>query len=195
MKKLIYLSASAALLLSVITSCKQVPTTQIIDGIVYDASMNNITVISDQGDTVNISTMDANPQKVPGVLLNDSVKVTCSNENIDGNRVLKATELTVTVHSPYYYIQGTWLEPNPINAQEMQGFTLNPNGTAQSVNMATLLIKNWNLDNKTLTLQYESIGNKQTIMGTDTLSITKIDADSLILSKNTNVIWRLARKK
>lgn len=32
-------------------------------------------------------------------------------------------------------------------------------------------------------------------MGTDTLSITKIDADSLILSKNTNVIWRLARKK
>lgn len=195
MKKLIYLSASAALLLSVITSCKQVPTTQIIDGIVYDASMNNITVISDQGDTVNISTMDANPQKVPGVLLNDSVKVTCSNENIDGNRVLKATELTVTVHSPYYYIQGTWLEPNPINAQEMQGFTLNPNGTAQSVNMATLLIKNWNLDNKTLTLQYESIGNKQTIMGTDTLSITKIDADSLILSKNTNIIWRLARKK
>ena len=73
----------------------------------------------------------------------------------------------------------------------MQGFTLNPNGTAQSVNMATLLIKNWNLDNKTLTLQYESIGNKQTIMGTDTLSITKIDADSLILSKNTNVIWRM----
>ena len=103
--------------------------------------------------------------------------------------------MTFTANSPYYYIQGTWLEPNPINAQEMQGFTLNPNGTAQSVNMATLLIKNWNLDNKTLTLQYESIGNKQTIMGTDTLSITKIDADSLILSKNTNVIWRLARKK
>ena len=195
MKKLIYLSASAALLLSIITSCKQVPTTQTINGIVYDASMNNITVISNQGDTINISTMDTNPQKVPGVLQNDSVKVTCSTENIDGVQVLKAAELTVTAHSPYYYIQGTWLEPNPINAQEMQGFTLNPNGTAQSVNMATLLIKNWNLDNKTLTLQYESIGNKQTIMGTDTLSITKIDADSLILSKNTNVIWRLARKK
>lgn len=138
MKKLIYLSASAALLLSIITSCKQVPTTQTINGIVYDASMNNITVISNQGDTINISTMDTNPQKVPGVLLNDSVKVTCSTENIDGVQVLKAAELTVTAHSPYYYIQGTWLEPNPINAQEMQGFTLNPNGTAQSVNMATL---------------------------------------------------------
>ena len=106
MKKLIYLSASAALLLSIITSCKQVPTTQTINGIVYDASMNNITVISNQGDTINISTMDTNPQKVPGVLLNDSVKVTCSTENIDGVQVLKAAELTVTAHSPYYYIQG-----------------------------------------------------------------------------------------
>ena len=61
--------------------------------------------------------MDTNPQKVPGVLLNDSVKVTCSTENIDGVQVLKAAELTVTAHSPYYYIQGTWLEPNPINAK------------------------------------------------------------------------------
>ena len=77
----------------------------------------------------------------------------------------------------------------------MQGFTLNQNGTASSVNMATLLIKNWNLDNGTLTLQYESIGNKQTITGTDTLNVVKIDADSLVLARKTNVMWRLARQK
>ena len=139
--------------------------------------------------------MDANPQKVPGVLLNDSVRVTCTYEDIAGVKILKADELTITVHSPYYYIQGTWLEPNPINSQEMQGFTLNQNGTASSVNMATLLIKNWNLDNWTLTLQYESIGNKQTITGTDTLNVVKINADSLILTKKAEVVWRLARQK
>ena len=61
--------------------------------------------------------------------------------------------------------------------------------------MATLLIKNWNLDNWTLTLQYESIGNKQTITGTDTLNVVKIDADSLVLARKTNVMWRLARQK
>ena len=77
----------------------------------------------------------------------------------------------------------------------MQGFTLNQNGTASSVNMATLLIKNWNLDNWTLTLQYESIGNKQTIIGTDTLNVVKIDADSLILAKKAEVVWQLARQK
>lgn len=195
MKKLIYLSVSAAFLLSTITACKQRPNSQIINGIVYDATMNNITVITDQGDTINISTMDANPQKVPGVLLNDSVKVTCTNENINGVQFLKAEELTITVHSPYYYIQGTWVEPNPINPKEMQGFTLNQDGTASSVNMATLLIKRWNMNNRILTLQYESIGNRQTITGTDTLNVIKINADSLVLAQNSNVVWRLARQK
>lgn len=195
MKKLIHLSVSAAFLLSAITACNQVPNSQIINGIVYDATMNNITVITDQGDTVNISTMDANPQKVPGVLLNDSVKVTCTNENINGVQILKATELTITAHSPYYYIQGTWVEPNPINPKEIQGFTLNQDGTASSVNMATLLIKRWNMNNKTLTLRYESIGNRQTITGTDTLNVIKINADSLVLAQDSNVVWRLARQK
>lgn len=195
MKKLIHLSVSAAFLLSAITACKQGPNSQIINGIVYDATMNNITVITDQGDTINISTMDANPQKVPGVLLNDSVKVTCTNENINGVQILKATELTITAHSPYYYIQGTWVEPNPINPKEMQGFTLNQDGTASSVNMATLLIKRWNMNNKTLTLRYESIGNRQTITGTDTLNVIKINADSLVLAQDSNVVWRLARQK
>lgn len=195
MKKLIHLSVSAAFLLSAITACNQVPNSQIINGIVYDATMNNITVITDQGDTVNISTMDANPQKVPGVLLNDSVKVTCTNENINGVQILKATELAITAQSPYYYIQGTWVEPNPINPKEMQGFTLNQDGTASSVNMATLLIKRWNMNNKTLTLQYESIGNRQTLAGTDTLNVVKINADSLVLAQNSNVVWRLARQK
>lgn len=195
MKKFIYLSVSAAFLLSAVTSCKQAPASQIITGSVYDATMNNITVISDRGDTVNISTMDTSPQKVPGVLLNDSVKVTCTNEKVNGVEILKAEELTITVHSPYYYIQGTWVEPNPIDPKEMQGFTLNQDGTASSVNMATLLIKKWNLDNKTLTLQYESIGNKQTIVGTDTLSVVKINADSLVLARNSEVVWRMARQK
>lgn len=195
MKKLCFLSVFAAFFLGSFTSCKQAPATQVIEGIVYDASMNNITLISNQEDTVNISTMDADPQKVPGVLLNDSVKVVCAEENVDGVRVLKAIDLTVTAHSPYYYIQGTWVEPNPINDKEVQGFTLNQDGSASSVNMATLLMKSWNLNDKELTLQYESIGNKQTITGTDTLNIVKIDADSLVLEQNGMIAWRLARQK
>ena len=88
MKKLIYLFVLAFLVGS-ISSCKQV------NGIVYDATMNNITLITGKGDTINISTMDANPDKVPGVLLEDSVEVTCIKEKIEGGEILKATELVI----------------------------------------------------------------------------------------------------
>lgn len=73
MKKLIYLSVLAFFAGS-ISSCKQENHPQVLNGIVYDATMNNITLITGKGDTINISTMDANPDKVPGVLLEDSVE-------------------------------------------------------------------------------------------------------------------------
>lgn len=195
MKKTIFSPCLSALLLVALVSCKQTKAPQEVSGLVYDASMNNITLITDAGDTMNFSTMNADPAKVPGVLLDDSVRITYQKENMDGVEVLKAVALTVTTHSPYYYIQGSWVEPNPINAEEVQGFKLNDDGTASSINMATLLFKNWNLEDKTLILGYESIGNKQTITGNDTLDVVKLNADSLVLSSNGNVVWRLAREK
>ncbi|MDD6210600.1 MAG: lipocalin family protein [Bacteroidales bacterium] len=177
------------------TSCKS-DGPFVINGIVMDASMNNVTLITGRGDTVNISTMDANPDKVHGVLIDDSVKVTYVKENMGGTTVLKATELVVTKHSPYYYIQGTWLEPNPINPKEKQGITLNQDGTAASVNMATLVFENWNLvPYEYLILESKSIGNGQTIESEDTLRVDKLDADSLVLSKNGFVVWRFAREE
>jgi hypothetical protein len=179
-----------------IVACKQAPVSKTVNGVVMDASMNNVTIITDSGDTLNISTMDADPAKVHGVLIDDSVKVTYQVEKLDGMKILQATELVVTVHSPYYYIQGTWTEPNPIKPDEAQGFILNQDGTARSVGMATLLYENWNLDDNELTMNYKSIGNGQTLEGTDTLTIVKINADSLVLAdKAGKVIWRLARQE
>ncbi len=98
-------------------------------------------------------------------------------------------------HSPYSYIQGIWLEPNPINPSGSQGIALKEDGTASSVGMATLIFKKWVLNGDKLLLTYESIGNKQTLEGTDTLQIEKLNADSLVLSASGNVVWRLAREK
>lgn len=39
--------------------------------------------------------MDANPDKVSGVLLEDSVEVTYIKEKIEGGEILKATELVI----------------------------------------------------------------------------------------------------
>ncbi len=177
-----------------LVSCKNEPVQKTVTGFVVDATMNNIMIIADGGDTLNISTMDADPVKVPGVLVNDSVSITYVKEKVGQSEILKAEELSVTAHSPYFYIKGTWLEPNPINSSEFQGVTLNEDGTASSVGMATLLFKKWVMTDRNLLLAYESIGNKQTLEGTDTLKIEKLNSDSLVLSGSGEVIWRFARK-
>lgn len=188
-------AASAALTLA---SCGRKPAApQTAEGIVCDATMNRITLITAAGDTLSVSTMDADPAKVQGVLIDDSVKVTYLPVDRNGTQVFQAQELTVTARSPYFYIQGAWAEPNPIDSTATQGMRLNPDGTASSIGMATLQITGWNLaDAKTLILNETSIGNKQTFNTTDTLTVAKLDADSLVLTNQTGcVMWRLGRQK
>lgn len=95
MKKLFYISV-VTFFLGCISSCKQTEQVHVVNGTVYDATMNNIMVITDRGDTLNISTMDADTNKVPGVLLDDSIEVSYVKEKIEGGgEVLKAVELMI----------------------------------------------------------------------------------------------------
>lgn len=55
---------------------------------------------------------------------------------------------------------GDWVEPAPGLEGEVQGFSLHEDGTASSINMATLLYRRWRLDNGKLVLTGESIGNR-----------------------------------
>ncbi|EKU89118.1 hypothetical protein HMPREF9447_03443 [Bacteroides oleiciplenus YIT 12058] len=94
MKTFIYLSMFISVI-GCISSCKQEDQPQVFNGIVYDVTMSNITLITSKGDTVNISTMDDNTNKVGGVLLDDSVEVTCVKEEIEGREILQAIEVTI----------------------------------------------------------------------------------------------------
>lgn len=97
--------------------------------------------------------------------------------------------------SDYYMLQrcddrrpmmyGQWTEPIPgsDDPSAVQGFVLNEDGTASSVNMATLLYKSWDRVGDLLFLSGESVGNGVTIAFTDTLLVTKCTADSLVLSR------------
>ncbi len=174
-------------------SCNTPPAQQTVEGTVADATMNNVMIVTASGDTVNISTMDADPAKVEGVLLGEEVLATYVPEKVGEGEVMKAVELTVTKHIPAFYIVGTWTEPNPIDPTARQGLTLNEDRTAVSVGMATLLFKSWDLDGDVLVLNSESIGNGQTIEAADTMRIVKIDADSLVLRREDATTWRLAR--
>lgn len=190
MKKIF--TTSFLLILVAMSSCTTAPKPQTVTGTVIDASMNNIFIKTSAGDSLWLSTMNADPTKVSGVLIDDSVSVIYK----DSAEINVAVELTVLKHSPYFFIAGSWVEPNPIDATQNQGFTLVNTGDASSINMATLVYKSWNmLGFDSLVLSGQSIGNKQTIDFCDTMRIVKLDADSLVLANGGAIIYNLGRAK
>lgn len=78
-------------------------------------------------------------------------------------------------------VVGAWVEPVPGLTGQVQGIKLEKGGIASSVNMATLVYESWKQEGKLLILSGKSIGNGQTILFTDTMEITKLTADSLVL--------------
>ena len=58
---------------------------------------------------------------------------------------------------------GTWTEPIP-GQEGRQGIELKSDGTAKSVNMATLDYKTWKVEDEKLILTGTSIGNHQAII-------------------------------
>ena len=78
-------------------------------------------------------------------------------------------------------ISGTWTQPVPNMPTMTQGFVLNTDGSAQSVNMATLQYDTWSRSGDTLTMTGQSIGNGQTIEFTQEYTIESLDNDTLVL--------------
>ena len=74
-------------------------------------------------------------------------------------------------------IEGSWVEPVPGMSGMQQGFVLDGDGSASSINML---------------LSGTSIGNHQNISFTDTLTIEKLTQDSLTL-KRGELLLRYAK--
>lgn len=81
-------------------------------------------------------------------------------------------------------ISGRWVQPVPGIADMQQGINLESDGTAQSINMATLEYTGWTRDGDTLTMRGRSIGNHQTIDFTETWDIVELTCDTLVLRRD-----------
>ena len=66
-------------------------------GIVCDASMNTVSIVTDKDDTLSFSTMDANKDEVNGLLLNDTLEVFYTGKYTPG---MPATKLVQYPQSP-----------------------------------------------------------------------------------------------
>lgn len=191
MRRIYIISALAAVIC--LAGCKQ---NKAIQGTVVDATMNTICLATEAGDTVTVSTMDTDPDMVPGVLIGDVVKVSCETVHAENGDLSKAVKLDLVKPSNYRLISGYWTTTNGENGDKY-GFTLAEDGTAESINMFTLRMKNWVLDGDELALTAESEGSGAPFTSTTVYKIAKLDVDSLVLEdKGTGyAVWSLGRDK
>lgn len=130
-------------------------------------------------------------QKLMAALLLAVALVGCTSQS-DNEKKSKQDSLHASPATETTLI-GSWVEPNPIDSTQVQGIELQAGGTAQSINMATLLYKNWSLSDQKLVLVAESIGNRTSSIDTTTYEIVKVDTDSLVLKKQ-DFMLRYRRK-
>jgi hypothetical protein len=86
---------------------------------------------------------------------------------------------------------GSWVEPIPGNEDAVQGFTLNEDGSASSINMHTLLYQKWDLKSGQLILTAKSVGNHSSSVDDETYTIELIGKNNLKLNNGyTNLSYK-----
>jgi len=88
---------------------------------------------------------------------------------------------SLTIEEQNTYLLGSWIEPIPGNEKEFQGFILNDDGTAESINMATLQYQKWQFKDGKLILTAKSIGNKTSSVGEEIYTIISVNKKYLYL--------------
>lgn len=175
MKKALFLAPFAAALFA----CGGQEPSQ-VSGLIVDATMNTVSVAVQGGDTLSFSTLEAERIGPDGMLLGDTATVFFQGEAKPGE-IIPAARLEVRPRPRLErIITGVWVQPIP-GMDGVQGMELKGDGSASSVNMSTLLYRTWMLRGDKLILTGESVGNGQTIDFTDTLSVERFSADTLVL--------------
>lgn len=85
------------------------------------------------------------------IMAEKSSEMNCLNSNEDNNSESNNTKLIAS-----------WIEPIPGSKDKVQGFKLNADGSASSINMSSLVYSSWETKGNQLILTSKSIGNGET---------------------------------
>ena len=138
-------------------------------------SMNTLMLITDNNDTLELSTAECKEQGrlFGGLSLGDKLAV--MTEKRDGEDV---ATLVINMST----MLGKWVEPSPLDGNTMTGIELREGGIAVSINQDLRVYKSWRIFNGRLVLL--SYGD-DTIDGgleeVDTFDIQNLGSDSLVV--------------
>lgn len=161
-----------------LVACNSNNSEKAVTGIVCDATMNSVTVVGADNDTVFVSTINAKDAGYVGGSFALEDTLTIYYKVVD--EVNTATRWEVKPKIKTDPLVGSWIKPI-IGMEGEDGFCLNADGTASSINSATLLYKSWKREGDKLLMEVESIGNGVTSISIDTMCIVKLEQDSLIV--------------
>jgi hypothetical protein len=146
-------------------------------------AMNTLQLITDNGDTLNISIEHAR----------DNNMVFGGLENMNKMAVLLAPDSSAIEVINMSTLLGNWIEPNPIDGSSMQGLTIKESGIATSIDNS-VTFKTWRIFNGKLLLTYISEGSMNDDEVVDTFDIKSLGHDSLTIS-NINEIHQFSRHR
>ena len=140
--------------------------------------------------------MKANNSILAAITIASSL-VACNNEQKQDNptETSPATSTTVEKPAPSGKLAGKWVQPIPGQEPAMQGFQLNPDGTASSINMHTLIYDKWELKGDTLILWNHTTGVKVESNSIDTNVVKHITDSTLILTGRNGMEFSYTREK
>lgn len=135
--------------------------------------MNTLQLITDTGDTLNLSLEKAKEENhvFGGYSVGDKMAVYMKKGSEQPSIVVNETTLL-----------GNWIMPNPIDGSSTLGISIKDGGIAESINQPTMIYKTWRIvdGQLELTLVREGGGDEEE---TNVYTIEKIDADSLIFNE------------
>ena len=161
-----------------------------LTGVIGDATVNTVTVVTTDGDKVTFGTMDADLSDCHGLLIGSPV--TIEYEADIENGIGTAVAVAVATSREYNLLIGDWTYRN---GDFEQGFSLRIGGEAEQIGTATLLYSAWQLDGDTLSLAGRSSGNGQEFDFIETWTIADLDENTLKLEGENGSSLTLTRKR
>ncbi len=104
-------------------------------------------------------------------------------------KVDSATIVSKTIDKELLY--GSWID----QSEAKLNFSINPDGSAQSDNMETLLYKSWKLKGDIITFTIESVGNHTSSSDKESYFIDSLTKKKMVLKDRAGVLYTYTKKK
>ena len=147
------------------------------------SAMNTLQLITDLGDTLTLSTAEAN----------DQGKCYGGFESGDRMAVLLSDKSTARLVINQSALLGDWVMPNPLDGSDEVGISIKEGGIAESIDQSTITYKTWRLSHGKLEIVLVREGGSEDDE-TYLYDIVKLGPDSLVY-KDADETMEYSRQK